>query len=161
MNDNKVQPQKEKSKIKWLEKIKNIKHIEVYVVAIFIIVLLLIFFSTSGTKSSGNKMTSNSVNKSSTTQVTVTSYVDDMETKLENILSKVQGASDVSVMITLDMSSASIKDNVVQTSEFPAIKGVIVVAKGAENTRVKMNILKAVQAVIDISSGRIEILSSN
>lgn len=160
MSDNKVQPQKEKNKIKWLEKIKNIKHIEVYVVAIFIIVLLLIFFSTSGTKSS-NKLAVNNVNTSSNTQVTITSYVDEMETKLENILSKVQGASDVSVMITLDMSSSSIKDNIVQTNEFPAIKGVIVVAKGVENTHVKMNILKAVQSVIDISNGRIEILSSN
>ena len=160
MSDNKVQPQKEKSKIKWLEKIKNIKHIEVYVVIIFIIVLLLIFFSTSETKSN-NKSTINNINKSSNTQVTVTSYVDEMETKLENILSKVQGASDVSVMITLDMSSSSIKDNIVQTNEFPTIKGVVVVAKGVENTQVKMNILKAVQAVIDISTGRIEILSSN
>ena len=84
-----------------------------------------------------------------------------MENKLEQILSQVQGASNVKVMVTLDMTNASVKDNIVQTTEFPKVKGVVVVAKGVENTAVKMNILKAVQAVIDISSGRIEILSSN
>lgn len=148
-----------KSKIKWLDKLKNIKHIEIYVVVIFAIILLLIFFSTNTTKSSKSYTSNNSTNTSQ--QMTVASFVEDMETKLENILSKVQGASDVNVMITLDMSSTSIKDNEIQTSEFPAIKGVIVVAKGVENTQVKMNILKAVQSVIDISSGRIEILPSN
>lgn len=149
-----------KSKIKWLDKLKNIKHIEVYVVIIFAIILLLIFFSTNTTKTS--KTYTNTNNSSSTTNdLTVASYIDDMETKLESILSKVQGASEVNVMITLDMSSTSIKDNEIQTSEFPKIKGVIVVAKGVENTQVKMNILKAVQSVIDISSGRIEILPSN
>lgn len=149
-----------KSKIKWLDKLKNIKHIEVYVVIIFAIVLLLIFFSTNTTKTS--KSYTNTNNSSSTSeQLTVASYIDNMETKLESILSKVQGASEVNVMITLDMSSTSIKDNEIQTSEFPKIKGVIVVAKGVENTQVKMNILKAVQSVIDISSGRIEILPSN
>lgn len=147
-----------KSKIKWLDKLKNIKHIEVYVVIIFAIILLLIFFSTNTTKTGKS---STVINKTTTEQSAITSYVDDMETKLENILSKVQGASDVSVMITLDMSSTSIKDDEIQTTDFPAIKGVIVVAKGVENTQVKMNILKAVQSVIDISSGRIEILPSN
>lgn len=149
--------QPQKFKPKWLEKLKNIKHIEIYITLIFAIILLLIFFS-----STGNKKTTTSYSKSNTTQqTTVTSYVDNIECKLEQILSQVQGASNVNVMVTLDMSGTSIKDNIIQTSEFPDIKGVVIVAKGVENTAVKMNILKAVQAVIDISSGRIEILSSN
>ncbi len=88
-------------------------------------------------------------------------YIGNMEDKLEQVLSQIQGVSNVSVMITLDMSTTSIKDNEIQMNAFPDIKGVVIVAKGVENTSVKMNILKAVQAVIDISSGRIEILSSN
>ena len=84
-----------------------------------------------------------------------------METKLEDILSQIQGASNVNVMITLDMTSSTVKENIIETTNFPEVKGVVIVAKGVENTAVKMNILKAVQAVIDISSGRIEILSSN
>ena len=145
------------SKFKWIEKLKNIKHIEIYITIIFAIILILIF-----TSSMGNKKTSSSYTKSTITEeTTITNYVNNMEQKLEQILSKVQGASNVSVMITLDLDNASIKDNVIQTDEFPNIKGVIIVANGVNNTQVKMNVLKAVQAVIDISSGRIEILSSN
>ncbi len=145
----------QKSKFKWVEKLKNIKHIEIYITIIFAIILILIFFSSTGDKEKDNY--SNSTEATSS----ITSYVENMETKLEQILSQIQGASDVNVMITLDMSGTNVKDDVIETTEFPTIKGVIIVAKGVENTGVKMNILKAVQAVIDISSGRIEILLSN
>ena len=149
---------KPKSKIKWIEKLKNIKHIEVYITIIFAIILILIFFSSIGS----NKNKSISYSNSNTSQeTTITSYVNDLEVKLEQILSQVQGASNVNVMVSLDMSTATVKDNIVQTETFPPSKGIVIVAKGVENTAVKMNMLKAVQAVIDISSGRIEILSSN
>lgn len=145
------------SKFKWIEKLKNVKHIEIYITIIFAVIIMLIFFSSIG----GNK-TSTSKNKTDITQeTTITAYISNMENKLEDILSQVQGASNVKVMITLDMTGSVVKDNIVQTSNFPTIKGVVIVAKGVDNTAVKMNMLKAVQAVIDISSGRIEILSSN
>lgn len=146
------------SKFKWIDKLRNIKHIEIYITIIFAIILILIFFSSTGNKQS---VSSNKSSSTKVTQTTITSYVEDMESKLEQILSQVQGASNVSVMLTLDMAQATVKDNVIQTQNFPDVKGVVIVASGVENTIVKMNILKAVQAVIDISSGRIEILSSN
>ena len=146
------------SKFKWVEKLKNVKHIEIYITIIFAIVLILIFFSSTG---SSKSYSSNKIISSTSEETTIAGYVTDMENKLEQILSQVQGASNVNVMITLDMSTASITDNIVQTSTFPEVKGIVIVAKGVENTSVKMNILKAVQAVVDISSGRIEILSSN
>ena len=148
----------QKSKFKWIEKLKNIKHIEIYITLIFVIVLILIFFSSTGSNKSSNV----SYNTNKTIQEnTITSYTANMESKLEDILSQVQGASNVNVMITLDMSDSSVDDNIIVTNAFPEVKGIVIVAKGVENTAVKMNILKAVQAVIDISSGRIEILSSN
>lgn len=152
MND---KPQK--SKFKWLEKLKNIRHIEVYITIIFAIILILIFFSSTGKSTSYTKSNQSSVSE----QTTINSYVANMETKLANILSKINGASNVSVMITLDMTDVQIEDNIIQTTSFPKIKGIVIVANGVENTQVKMNILQAVQAVVDVSSGRIEILSSN
>ncbi len=146
------------SKFKWVEKLKNIKHIEIYITIIFAIILILIFFSSSSAGKSSN--TTKGIN-TTTQETTIASYVNNMEDKLEQILSQINGASNVSVMITVDMTNATINDNIIQTSAFPAIKGIVIVAKGVENTQVKMNVLKAVQAVVDISSGRIEILSSN
>ena len=146
------------SKFKWIEKLRGIKHIEIYITIIFAIILILIFFSSTG---NNKKTTSNFKSNSAVQETTISTYINDMETRLEQILSQVQGASNVQVMLTLDMSNTSIKDNVIELAEFPKVKGVVIVAKGVENTSVKMNMLKAVQAVIDISSGRIEILSSN
>ena len=149
----------QRSKVKWIDKLKSIKHIEIYITIIFAIILMLIFFSSTG--SSKSSTYSNSKSNTTTQETTITTYVSNMETKLEQILSQVEGASNVSVMITLDMSDTSVKDNVIEVADFPSVKGIVIVAKGVENTAVKMNILKAVQAVIDISSGRIEILKSN
>ena len=153
MND---KPQR--SKVKWIEKLKGIKHIELYITIIFAIILILIFFS-----STNSNKTNTYNNKTNIVQeeTSITTYINNMETKLEQILSQVEGASNVQVMITLDMSNSVVKDNMIEVADFPSVKGIVIVAKGVENTSVKLNILKAVQAVIDISSGRIEILKSN
>ena len=44
--------------------------------------------------------------------------------------------------------------------EFPKIKGVLVTAKGVNNTANKLKVLHAIEAVIDVTNGNIEILSS-
>lgn len=147
---------KVKIKFKWLEKIKNVKHIEIYIIIIFVIVVLLIYGSTFNSKKS----------KANTTlqeeqSLTITKYVNDLECDLEQTLSNIKGVSNVNVLITLDLKDAKIIDNVIQTSSFPNIKGILIVASGVENTNVKLNMLKAVQAVIEINTGCIEILSSN
>lgn len=147
----------QKSKFKWIEKLKNVKHIEIYITIIFAVILILIFFSSTGKSSSSNYKKDVSVEQSNT----INGYIDEMESKLENILSKISGVGNVSVMMSLDMSEAIIEDDVIKTNTFPNIKGIVIVASGVESTQVKMNILQAVQAVVDISSGRIEILSSN
>jgi len=144
-----------KVKFKWLEKIKNVKHIEIIIVVIFSIIIFLIYSSTLDNK----KKTTSS--KREETELSINSYVDDLETNLENTLSKIKGVSDVNVMITLDLTSATIEDNIIKSSTFPNIKGIVVVAKGVENTNVKLNVLKAIQAVVDINNGCVEILSSN
>ena len=146
---------KPKVKFKWLEKIKNVKHIEIYIVIIFIVVVFLIYGSSFKDKNSNtSQITTDS-------PLTISKYIEDLETNLESTLSKIKGASNVNVLITVDLSQANIQDNVIQTSTFPDIKGVLIVASGVENTNVKMNMLKAVQAVIEINTGCIEILSSN
>ena len=78
---------KEKKPIKLFEKLKNVKHIEVYVAIIFIVILLLIYLSNFKTKEKENKITTN--------EMTVTSYVEDLEQNLKSILSSIAGVSDV------------------------------------------------------------------
>lgn len=144
-----------KAKFKWLEKLKNIKHIEIIIIGIFLVVLLLIYFSSPKTKSQSNN------SSSSNNDLTITRYVDGLESDLEATISKIKGVSNVNVLITLDMQTAVIENDVIKTSTFPKIKGIVVVASGVDNTSVKMNVLRAIEAVVDVSNGCVEILSSN
>lgn len=147
MSDN-----EKKSGFKFLEKLKKIKHIEVYIAIIFIVVLLLIYMS--------NFNNSSGTSSSSSTEMTVTAYVENLETRLQEILSNIGGVSDVKVLITLDMNTASVDNSNIILDKFPEIKGVLITAKGVENTAIKLKVLEAVEAVIDITNGNIEILSS-
>ena len=147
MSDN-----EKKSGFKFLEKLKKIKHIEVYIAIIFIVVLLLIYMS--------NFNNSSRTSSSSSTEMTVTAYIENLETRLQEILSNIGGVSDVKVLITLDMNTASVDNSNIILDKFPEIKGVLITAKGVENTAIKLKVLEAVEAVIDITNGNIEILSS-
>ena len=140
-----------KSKIKWLEKIKKIKHIEIYIAMIFIVIIMLIYFSNHS---------QNSKNKTTANDLTVSAYIDKMELNLENILSNISGVSNVEVMITLNLSELGVNENNIIMSTFPSIKGILVTAKGVDNTTTKMKVLHAIEAVLDVTNGNIEILSS-
>ncbi len=142
-----------KSGFKFLEKLKKIKHIEVYIAIIFIVVLLLIYMSnfskTDGTSSS------------SSSEMTITAYLENLESNLEDILTNIGGVSNVKVLITLDMTSATVSNSTILLDNFPSIKGVLITAKGVSDTATKLKVLHAVEAVIDVTQGNIEILSSD
>lgn len=89
------------------------------------------------------------------------SYVDNLETNLEAIINKIGGVSEAKVLISLDMNTAKVTDSKIDLNYFPDVKGVIVTAKGLSNTTSKMKVLHAIEAVIDVSNGNIQILSSD
>ena len=137
---------------KWLSKLKNIKHIEIYIAAIFIVIIALIYMSTNKTK---EKTQSNITN-----DMSITGYIQRIEQNLEESLSNIAGVSNVKVMITLNLNDMEVVDDKISINTFPEIKGVLVTAKGVNNTTNKLKVLHAIQAVIDVTNGNIEILSS-
>ena len=137
------------SKFKFWDKLKKIKHIEIYIA---IVILLLIYLSTTKT----TKVSSSN----NTNEITISSYIDNLETNLEKTLSNIAGVSNVHVMITLDMTSANVTDSKISLDGMPAIKGVVVTAKGVNDISLKMKVLQAVEAVLEITRGNIQILSS-
>lgn len=100
------------------------------------------------------------------------------EAKLTEILEKVDGAGNISVMITyfgtsgLDIAfeekksdttteSSAISDNgspFIKGELYPKVKGVIVVSSGADNFSVKKALTDAVTAVLDVPSYRVCVL---
>lgn len=124
--------QKWYEKIAIVQKLKNIKHIEIIIAVIFGIVIFLIYFSTIG---------SGTTQKSNSTQT-------QFEQRLCAILEDIDGAGNVSVFVNT-------KDS---TQE---IIGIIIVSSGAEQTRVRLEILRAVQTVLSVPTTNIEILVGN
>ncbi len=143
-----------KPKFSFWDKLKKIKHIEIYIAVIFIAILLLIYLSnfSNKTSSSGGKTTVN--------ELSITGYVQSLEDNLEEILSNIGGVSNVKVMITLDMSATTISDQQITLDTMPPIKGVLVTASGVEDVGVKIKVLHAIEAVIDVTNGNIQILSN-
>lgn len=139
------------TKPKWWDKLKKVKHIEVYIAVIFIVILLLIYLSNFSGKTSKS-----TIDK----QQTISTYVNDLETNLESVLSNIGGVSGVKVMITLDMTNVTVTDEKLTIEKMPPIKGVLVTAKGVNNTQNRLKVLHAIEAVIDVTNGNIEILSS-
>ncbi len=145
-----------KTGFKWLEKLKKVKHIEIYVAIIFVVIILLIYMSNFSSKSS-NKTT----NKTISSDQSIAAYIENMENSLEEILTNIGGVSNVKVMITLDMAKADVSDSQITLNSFPPIKGIIVTAKGVSSLANKQKVLQAIEAVLDITNGNIEILSSD
>jgi len=75
---------KPKVRFKWLEKIKNVKHIEIYIVIIFLVIVFLIYGSTFKDK---RKTTAQSTEE---LPLTISKYVDDLEKNLESTLSNIK-----------------------------------------------------------------------
>lgn len=117
---------KKSADLKIFQKLKSIKHIEIIVAIAFAVIVLLIYSSSTETRTSSTQT--------------------DLETRLECVLSDIDGAGNVSVLIN---------------SNNDQIDGVIVVCSGADDIGVKLNILRAVETVLKIPTSQIEILVGN
>ena len=163
-------------------KFKSIKHIHIIVATILALVLCVIYFSFLSKPKDDVKEQNSTEEFSSAVE-----YVDWLENKLNNVLSKISGVSDVNVIVTLESgfsyeyatdtetrtivsggNETTVKTEtvimvsnqpVVEKEIYPVIKGVVVVAKGAENFSVKMNIMSAIQTIIDIDPSCVTVLA--
>ena len=111
----------------------------------------------------------------------VQSYVTELENKLEKSLKQVKGAGKVSVIISVSSSAEQVlaTEKIVETSgkkvetpilvggktvlikeSYPEIMGVIVVADGAKNLSVKVDLLNACKVFLNVDESRIKILST-
>jgi len=171
------------NKLKGLwDKFKGIKHIQMYI-AIFIALLVCVVYFGFLSKPKDDKITENSPEEFSS----AVEYVDWLENKLNNVLSKISGVGNVNVLVTLETgfsyeyatdtetkTTTSGGNEITVTTEtiimvsnqpvivkefYPKIKGVVVVAEGAENFNIKMNILTAVETILEIERDNITVLA--
>ncbi|HOB64609.1 MAG TPA: hypothetical protein PKH08_05610 [Clostridia bacterium] len=137
----------------WAQKIKNgwakvktIKNIEIIIGLVIICLIVLIYSSiTAGAekKKPDPKLDNGGYTQSAT----------ELEKRLGDILSEIDGAGKVSVMITYEAQTANSGDG----DAIEGIKGVVVVADGAENPAVRIRLITALRTLLDIDADSIQI----
>jgi len=170
----------------FLDKLKKIKHLDIILIVLFVAIILLIYFSSFV---STNDETESEQEDTSISQTTLQTYSQELTDNLENLISSISGAGTVNVMLyfeegikteiayivevkTLaDGTQVETKSPVLITDEdglsdtvtlqeiMPTPISVIVVASGAKDTKVKLEILRLVQAMFDLSTSKIEIFA--
>ena len=176
---------------RFIAKMKANKKLELGVYALLIGGAVILYISTF---SGGAKKTSEQT-EGDLTKADISAYEMETENRLKRILSCIDGAGDVEVMITfesgtqivpaMDTDSQSVfsqngqgtTDNqsessspatisksgenepIVLTELQPSIRGVIVIAQGASNIKVKMDLLQAVQTVLGVEGSCIDVFS--
>lgn len=172
---------------KFFEKLKAVKHVEVFISIIFIAIILLIYFSTNTGQAEKGKIDEN-INLTSTLE-----YTKEIENKVEKVLSKISGAGKVSVVVnclggykleiayTTETIKKTENSNPTETTTktpvlitnngetspvvlgyiLPKIENVIIVATGAKDTNVKLELVRAVESLLGVPSSSIEVFSGN
>lgn len=166
----------------FFEKLKSKKHFEIYLAVFIGLIVCVAYFCFSSKTKADNSEQISTVESGSAME-----YVDYLENKLSNVLSKISNAGQTSVVITLEngfsyeyatdietktttsggietvVTSETIilvaNEPVVEKQIYPKIKGVVIVAEGAEDFNVKMNILTAVETVLEVDRNNITILA--
>ncbi|MDD4291241.1 MAG: hypothetical protein PHX51_03245 [Clostridia bacterium] len=151
----------------FFKKLKGVKNIELIFLIVVVAVVALLFLG----------------NKEETVTTDFQSYVLNQQKSLEEVIHKIDGVGRVSVLITYSCGSEQVyayeevtetKNGVTKTTKemvyvsgkpvvlyelAPVVSGIIVVAEGAENALVKLTIIKAVIALIDVPVANIEVFA--
>ena len=149
------------------------------IVAVGLIGILLIFTSEIFSKDNSQSSKSNEVS------FDYVQYTNELEHKLNETISSIEGVGECKVMITLENSSENVyaTDNEIKNSEntinqkdeyviynsqngetpvlikeyFPRVQGVTVICSGGDNTAVKEKIIQSVTALFNISANRVSV----
>ena len=136
------------------EKIRKILSQKKYAVMSVILILGIIFLIGSEYISNGNAIRESAYDQDA--------YARGLEKRLKEILERVDGVSEVQVMIAVTpfetreaQSAAAVWREERQETSPPEIRGVSVVCRGASDPTVKKKVIDLVKSVLDLESNRI------
>ncbi len=134
--------------------LKNEKAVKIFVLLGFAIIVL-IFLSEIFWKNPEAPENSEAESQAS-------EYAGSLERRLEKILSEIDGAGEIHVMITMDTSGEEVysaKKSNISASIMPKVRGVIVICEGAGNIIVKQKVSEAVSRVFGIGLTRVSVIN--
>ena len=163
-------------------KLRKNKNFYVYVAIGLAVLIAIIYFASFASSNESPSTNTDNIDQNLSTSE---EYARSLENKLENVISQMQGTSNVDVVVTLEkgfeytylteeetrVSASGITSTsttvvmvdgqpVLVAENYPLIKGIAVVCSGADNVSVKMNIISLIQTVVEINSANISIYTS-
>lgn len=91
-------------------------------------------------------------------EFSVTTYSTEIESDLQSVISKIEGAGETHVLLTMENSVEYVylDDSTTKTKEIePLIRGVLVVCEGGDDPVVVERITEAVTKALDISTAKV------
>ena len=152
-----------KEEIKALLEKKKWTGKDLMIVIVIIGVLIAVLFIPTGERK-GDSFTDIQTPVSETASIDISlEYEEELEMRLEAILSQMEGVGEVEVMITLKPSAKTQDKSFTYTTQntYPEVEGVFVVSQGGDNSSVKLAITEAIQALFGIDVHKIKIVKMN
>lgn len=149
---------------KVLERLRDNRKLEMTVYIVMILSAVIIFLITGGISCDRKAETATDL-KPSEPQESNLDFERGLEARLEKVLSEIEGAGKVTVMITTesryseygDQRERETEENASGNVKSRVIKGVIIVAEGAENLKVKTDLIEAVKTVLSVEPSIINV----
>ena len=153
-------------KLPIMKKLKEVKHIGLIVTIIFVLILAFILFGNINFEIFGSNNKSSAVSSNNSTYQTSAEYVEKLENKLTLLLSKVKGAGEVEVMISVKTGSSI---NIAESTETKTTMSggnevttvstspILIASNGTENPIIISENLPEVSGVVVVSSGASDI----
>lgn len=149
----------------------------IYIAAAAVLTLMLFAMRPSGDK----EQTEAVLTPAPEAAVFSENFEEQLEKRLCEIISEIQGVSNVSVMVTVEGTEEKVyvsdksgseekyqsetvvlgsKEALLQSVRYPEIKGVLVVCGGGAKPSVKEKVVNAVSAVLDIPASKVYVTNS-
>ena len=149
---------KTESKIKkWISSLKSKKHLELVIAVIAVVIMLVLYFSTragSASKTERQLVEALEAMKGVGKVKAVVSW----ESGVEKVIAYATSNSGNSVTTTpIVIQSQGISSPIVLKELYPKALGVIIICQGGNNIAVKLDVMNAVSALLNISQNKVNV----
>ena len=157
------------------EKLKNTPKLWIYIGVAAICAVLLLMMRTPKVQEN------TSIPAAAVEQTVRPSYQEELEQRLQEIISEIQGVGKVTVMVTISGSEENLyaediseseqktdretvivgsKEALLRATKNPEVKGVLVVCSGGDRPQIQEKVVNAVSTVLDIPTSKVFVTKS-
>lgn len=137
------------------EILKSEKGIKIIFAAGIALIIIIFLFSLSDGREGGDQTAER---ESCEVLFMLDDYERRLEKRLSEIVGKIEGTSDISVMITLEKSEENVyegRSSDITATVTPIVRGVVIVCKGCENAVVRQKVVDAACKALGVSAARV------